>query len=288
MNKIDKFDISTLFILIKKDIEDNYLRILWYGLVSFIVSFILLPIAIGFFFALLHYADLPYFDNELISIYKNTKFFLIPYDIMLLYYFGVMYFKNKKLHITNKKHYKKAIIFLIFSLIVSFIAIYFQTHFFITIIYFGFFILSIYYLSYTYYDIALKDAFDNLKNPLYKGDDLGWISSQGVLDNPFSYKDDLNRAKLFVQTSTVGFDFVIIFLNQTVSSLLFWYAIQHKSYIKESTKLFDFILESGEDKEYFHFSYLAFNILKNLNYIQIDNHIRLTKKGLEVADNAKR
>jgi hypothetical protein len=155
------------------------------------------------------------------------------------------------------------------------------------IVYFGFFIASIYFLSYTYYDIALKDAFDNLKNPLYYGDDLGWNTPMGVLDNPFSFQDDIKRARLFVQTSTIGFDIVVIFINQAVSSLVFWYAINDRRYIKESARVFDLILENRLEGTYNEFSYLSFNILRMLNYLSLsEKKLRLPKRGRQVAKKA--
>jgi len=289
MTKKERFDMTVILSCIKTDIKKQKYIVLWSGFVSFIISFVLFPLAILFFFLMFYRADLPYFDHDLISFFSDTNYFLIPYDIMLVYYFGVMYFKDKIQHIKNFHHYKKALIFSMISFVVSFIAIYFGDSRFMMIIYFIFFIISIYYLSYTYYDIALKDAFDNLKNPLYRDDDLGWSTSMGVVDNPFTYKDDLNRAKLFVQTSTVGFDFVIAFLNQSVNAILFWYAIGDRKYIQESIRMFDLILENDLKNGNEKFSYLSFNILKVLNYISIRNdNIRLPKRGLEVAQQASK
>ncbi|MEO1953095.1 MAG: hypothetical protein ABGW74_00155 [Campylobacterales bacterium] len=280
----EEFDMVVILTNIKKDIQKQKYIVLWTGFVSFIISFILIPLSVMFFFLMFLR-----FDHNLIYIYCNTNYFLIPYDIMLIYYFSVMYFKDKTQHIKNKKHYQKAILFSIVSFIVSVIAIYFGKSTFMMILYFIFFITVIYYLSYTYYDIALKDAFDNLKNPLYRDDDLGWNTPMGVLDNPFSYKDDLNRAKLFVQTFTVGFDFVIVFLNQAIGSILFWYAIGYRKHIQESVRMFDLILENRLKGGNEDFSYLAFNILKTLNYISIRNdNIRLPKRGSQVAKKASK
>ena len=289
MTKKDKFDMSIVLSNIKKDIQKQKYIVLWSGFVSFVVAFVLFPLAIAFFFLMFYNADLPGFDHKLIYIYRDTNYFLIPYDIMLVYYFAVMYFKDKTLHIKNFRHYKKALLFTFVAFLISVVAIYFSDSKFMMIVYFVFFITAIYYLSYTYYDIALKDAFDNLKNPLYRDDDLGWNTPMGVLDNPFSYKDDLNRAKLFVQTSTVGFDFVIVFLNQSVNTILFWYAMGDRRYIQESARMFDLILENNLESGYKNFSYFAFNILRVLNYISIRNgNIRLPKKGLAVAQQASK
>jgi hypothetical protein len=285
--KSDIFDMTILLQSIKEDIKKQKYMILWSGFVSLVISFILFPMAILFFFLMFRQADLPIFDHDLEYIFRDTNSFLIPYDIMLVYYFAVMYFKNSSLHKINFKHYKKALIFSALSFIISLIAIKLGESRAIVIVYFGFFIASIYFLSYTYYDIALKDAFDNLKNPLYRDDDLGWSTPMGVLDNPFSFQDDINRARLFVQTSTIGFDIVVLFINQTVNSIIFWYALGDSRYIKESARVFDLILENRLQGAYDGFSYPSVNILRVLNYLSLNGKsLRLPKRGKQVAKKA--
>jgi len=276
----ENFDMSIILSCIKKDIKKQKYIVLWIGFVFFVISFILFPLSIFLFFIMLLKADLPGLDHSLIYIYHNTNYFLIPYDIILVYYFIVMYFKDKKQHLVNSHYYKKALIFSAISVVLSILAISLGKSTFMMILYFGFFITAIYYLSFTYYDIALKDAFDNEKNPIYTSDDLGW----GPFDNPLTYKDDINRAKLFVQVSTVGFDFMILFLNKAIDSALFLYAIRYKKNTQESVRMFNSILENRLQGDPKNFSYHAFNILKTLNYLTISNdYIRLPKRGQEVA-----
>jgi len=279
----EKFDMSVILSCIKKDIKKQKYIVLWIGFVSAVISFVLFPLSIFLFFIMFLRADLPGLDHSMIYIYHNTNYFLIPYDIMLVYYFVVMYFKDTKQHLVNSHYYKKAIIFSAISVVISILAINLGKSTFMMVLYFGFFITAIYYLSFTYYDIALKDAFDNDKNPIYKSEDLGW----GPFDNPLTYKDDINRAKLFVQVSTVGFDFMILFINKAVDSASFLYAIRYKKHTQESVRMFNTILENRLKGGHKKFSYHAFNILKTINYLTISNdYIRLTKRGIEVAKKA--
>jgi len=279
----EKFDMTMILSDIKEDIQKQKYIVLWTGFVSFVISFVLFPLSIMLFFLMFLRADLPGLDHSMLYIYHNTNYFLIPYDIMLIYYFAVMYFKDKKQHLRNSHFYKKALTFTVISFAISVIAINLGQSTFMMILYFVFFITAIYYLSFTYYDIALKDAFDESKNPMYRSEDLGW----GPFDNPLTYKDDLNRAKFFVQTSTVGFDFVILFLNKAIDSILFLYAIGYKKYVQESVRMFNVVLENRLKGGHENFSYHAFNILKTLNYLTIsNNNIRLPKRGLSVAKKA--
>jgi len=248
---------------------------------------VIVPIAFWWFFGLLFHTDLPFFDHGLIIMASNTKMFLLPYNILLIFYFLIMYFKDKKLHLVNKEHFKKAIIYFIVSLVIAILPYVFANNFILTIIYFVFFILTIYHLSFTYYDVELHKA-NNIHSHLYRSDDLGWMSSMGMLDNPFSVKDDINRGKLFVQTSTLGFEFIALFINMIVRTIVFSYGIRYKEYIQESARLFDIILEEELVVEYAQYSVPSKVILESLNYVSFRNgEIVLYEHGEAVSKLAK-
>lgn len=279
MTKQNNYDGSIIYNKLQKDIKKQKTMIFVSGFSFFILLMAIIPMAFWLFFGLLSYADLPFFDHGLAFMASKTKMFLLPYNILLIFYFVVMYYKDKKLHLVNEEHFKKSIRYFILALGVAVLPFIFTNHILLTMIYFIFFILTIYHLSFTYYDIELQKAY-NIHSHLYRSEDLGWMSSMGILDNPFSIKDDINRAKGFVQVSTLGFDFIAIFINVIVKSIVFSYGIRYKKYIQESARLFDFILEENLDIEYSKFSIVSKVILESLNYVSFrDGKIVLYEHG---------
>ncbi len=270
MKKQNNYDGSVIYNEILIDIEKQKTMMFVAGFAFLILLMVIVPIAFWLFFGLLFHTDLPFFDHGLIIMASNTKMFLLPYNILLIFYFFIMYLKDKKLHLVNKEHFKKAKIYFILSLMIAILPYVFANNFILTMIYFVFFILTIYHLSLTYYDVELHKV-NNIHDHLYRGDDLGWVSSMGMLDNPFSLKDDINRGKLFVQTSTLGFDFIVLFIHMIVRTIVFSYGIRYKQYIQESARLFDIILEEKSDVEYAQYSMPAKVILESLNYVSFRN-----------------
>jgi len=282
MSKKNNYDGSLIYNEIQKDIKKQKLMIVVSGFSFFVLLMVVVPMAFWLFFGLLAYADLPFFDHGLIGMFRCTKLFLLPYAILLIFYFITMYLKDKKLHLINEIHFKKAIKYFFITLLIVLLPYIFSSHLFLTIIYFIFFILTIYHLSLTYYDVELQKAY-NIHSHLYRSEDLGWMSSMGILDNPFSIQDDMNRAKLFVQTSTLGFDFIVLFINMIVRATIFTFAIKSKRYIQESARLFDLILEEELDGEYVKFSVQSKIILESINYLSFrDGNIVLHERGEEI------
>ncbi len=281
MSKLNKYDGSLIYNEIQKDIKKQKLMLLISGFSFFVLLMVVIPMAFWLFFGLLAYADLPFFDHGLIGMFRCTKLFLLPYTILLIFYFITMYLKDKKLHLVNEVHFKKAIKYFSITLLIVLLPYIFTSHVFLTILYFVFFILTIYHLSMTYYDIELQKAY-NIHSHLYRDEDLGWYG--GMIDNPFSVQDDINRAKLFVQTSTLGFDFIVLFINMIVRVTIFTFAIKSKRYIQESARLFDLILEEELDGDYMKFSVQSKIILESINYLSFrDGNIVLYERGEEIA-----
>lgn len=287
MKQQNNYDASIIYNEIQIDIEKQKTMMFVVGFSFFILLIVIVPMAFWLFFGFLFHADLPFFDHGLIIMASNTKMFLLPYNILLIFYYLVMYLNDKKLYLVNKEHFKKAKIYFIFSLVISILPYVFSNHFILTITYFVFFILTIYHLSFTYYDIELHRV-ENIHSHLYRSEDLGWMSSMGMLDNPFSVKDDINRGKLFVQTSTLGFDFIVLFVNMIVRTIVFSYGIRYKQYIQESARLFDIILEEELDIDYSQYSVPSKVILESLNYVSFRNgEIVLYEHGEVVSKLAK-
>lgn len=287
MKKQNNYDGSIIYNELQKDIKREKTMIFISGFTFFVLLMVIIPMAFGLFFGLLFYADLPFFDHNLAFAASNTRFFLLPYNILLIFYFVVMYYKDKKLHLVNEEHFKKSIRYFVLALGVAILPFIFTNHILLTVIYFVFFILTIYHLSFTYYDIELQKA-HNIHSHLYRSEDLGWMSSMGIIDNPFSIKDDINRAKGFVQVSTLGFDFIILFVNMIVKSIVFSYGIRYKNYVQESARLFDFILEEDLDIENSKFSVPSKVILESLSYVSFrDGKIVLYEHGDSVSKLAK-
>jgi len=278
--KKNRYDALQIFQAIQRDIEEKKLMILATGLFFFIIVIVLFPLTLIYFFLFLGFSDLPLFDHSFIALTRQTKLFLVPYVILLIYYFGVMYYKDNKAHLTHTEHYQKAKRYFIMALGIALLPFIFSDHLFLTLFFFLFFILTIYHLSVTYYDLS------SLSSPLpdsdlYQHDDLGIYG--GLIDNPFSMQDDINRAKLFIQNSTVGFSFIIFFMEMMIKSVIFLYAIGSKRYLQESTRLFDAILENDLEIDYNRFSTPSKVILELLGYLSFrDGKVILYKSGEEI------
>lgn len=272
MRKVNNFDGSIIYNEIQKDITSNKMIVLLSGFIFLFLLMVITPVALTIFFSFFIFADLPYFDLDFIDKLKCTKIFLLPYDILLIFYFIVMYFHDKKLHLVNKEHYRKATKYFIISLVITVVPFIFTSHILLTGLYFVFFLLTVYHLSLTYYDVEIKNA-NNIHSRPMKSEDLGWMSSHGLMDNPFMIQDDLNRTKFFIQSSMVGFDFIILFIHTIVKSIKFTHAINDGQYVQESARLFDLILEDELDGDYVNFSEQSKIILESINYLSFRNGI---------------
>jgi len=276
----NSYDVLTISKEIQQDIMLNKTMIILTAIAFIILLMLIVPMSIWIFLAAFIRADMPFFDLDMIDMFSTTRFFLIPYSIILVYYFAVMYFKDKKLHLINKKHFKKATISFLLALLVAFLPFILHDHFILTVIYFVFFISTVYYLSLTYYDVQFSKAY-NIYSTTYRDEDLGWF--HGAMDNPLSMKDDINRTRLMVQSSTLGFDIISIFIETIVRSMVFVYASRYTQYTREAARLFDYLLEERLDVDIRMFSSSSKIILESLNYLSFrEGKITLYERGEEV------
>lgn len=276
----EQFDMAVILSCIKTDIKKQRYIILWNGFISLFLIFVIFPIAIWYVFLIVSQSIMfmhPGHSLRVVFQYKN--YFLIYYDNMMVFYFLLMYFKNKKLHIKKFRYYKKALIFALLAFIVSLIpAYYLVLNSFIVIVYFTLFIMSLYYLSYIYNDVLLQETLRHLQY------------ASNHLNPEMRYKNSYDNPTInYIDTTYLGFDIVIVFLRYFLNTISFFYAIRYQRYIQESVRMFDFILENNFKNSNEKFSYHALNILILLNYISIrSGKVRLPKKGLEVARKAKK
>ncbi len=286
MPERNQYDTLVIYSEIKKDIQKQK-RMIWLsGFLFFILLMVVIPLAFWLFFGLLSFADLPFFDQGFIGMFRHTKLFLLPYTFLLVFYFITMYLKDRKLHLKNKKHYKKAVIFFAITLFIVVLPYIFTNNVLLTMLFFLFFIMTVYYLSMTYYDVELQKAY-NIHDHPYVLEDFGWMTSMGMVDSPTTIRDDMNRAKIFVQASTLGFDFIATFIDLIVKSVLFIFAVKDKHYVQEAARLFHVILEAKPDDKYDTFSVQSKVILELLNYVSFMNgNILLYKRGEEVKKSA--
>jgi len=251
MSSRNSYDVMIISSELQKDIMQSQAMTI-FAMISFIILLMfVVPMAIWLFFVAVMRADMPFFDLDLIGMFSSTRFFLLPYLLMLVYYFAVMYFKDKKLHLLNRTHFKKATRAFLLALLMSLLPFVFQDHFVLTVMYFVFFVSTVYHLSLTHYDIPLAKAY-NIHSTAYQDEDLGWF--HGAMDNPLSMKDDINRARLMVQSSTIGFDIISVFMETVVRSAVFLYASRYPRYTREAARLFDYLLEQRLDIDTHTFS----------------------------------
>ncbi len=281
----NNYDVLIISRMLQKEIRQNR-AMTALSIIAFIfLLMILAPAVIWFFIAAVIKADLPFFDLNFLDMLSHAGLFLLPYSILLIYYFLVMYFKDKKMHVTNREHFKKATVMFVLTILTAFLPQIAGDHKVIIVVYFIFFVLTVYNLSMTYYDVDLSKAYD-IHSTNYRNDDLGWFG--GMLDDPFSYQDDINRTRLMVQSSTVGFDLIAIFIDTIVKSMVFLFASRDKKMIREAGRLFDYLLERNGDMDIQAFSVRSKVILETVGYLAFRrNGVLLCEKGKKVAEEAR-
>jgi hypothetical protein len=274
-----KYSISRIYQAIREESRREKSMILLSSIMLIVLIFFVVPMAILFFIGLFLSADLPLFDHGLIGLFSHTRLFLMPYTILLVFYFAVMYRRDRKQHQVNGLYFKKAKYAFLTAMVIMLLPYLLHDHLFLSMLYAVCFVLTVYYLSLTYYDVPLQKAF-NIQTDLYRSDDLGWTSSMGMLDNPFSVEDDINRTQFFVQSSTLGIDMIVSLIQMIVKSLIFVSVGEHSRTMQEAARLFSLILEQKLEGDYGTFSPRSKIVLEILGYASFrDGRIVLYKRG---------
>lgn len=281
MDNFNRFDSYSIFKELQSEIKGDKLVVL--GIIVFLLLLVIVifPIAFIWFGMMFFYTDLPIADYHLIELFKHTDLFLLPYTIVLGFYFYVMYEKNVKFLGVDKIYYQKSKIFFLITIILTLIPLLMlEQHLILLMVYIGFFILTLYNLSASYYNVTYSEAYSmhDERNRIYKSDDLGIRG----MDDPFTMEDDRNRARLAVATANGGFSFVIMLIEVILDSLLYYVAISNQKYIKESAFYMDALFENKMMIPERGLSRYARSILQYKEYLQF------ASSGIYVLEKTKR
>lgn len=275
------FDAHFIFQALNRDIHKDRWAIPFVVLFSLAITLLLFPITFLYLVGMVAYADLPIVNHNLMSVFSTTKFILVPYSLVLIFYFYATYnsIQDKKQHAYQKAHF-----FLIVSLVVGcFPFVWYEYRLMWSMIYALFFSASIYYLSIAYlgYEDKKGDFTPMNENNFIRNEDMGIY---GFIDDPLSVSDDLNRAKLTVATASAGFTLIEFLTKMALHSWIYFMATGNKKYILEAVRFLDALFENKMNQPRANLSHYAKAILSYKGYIIfVSNHCEVTEKCKQLA-----
>ncbi|WP_041666205.1 hypothetical protein [Sulfurospirillum deleyianum] len=241
----------------------------------FSMVFVLIPCALFWVFSMVMYADLPVTDHYMTFIAYKTPFVLVPFSFVLLFYFYSVY---SEIDNKDKKVYRKARNFMLITMIIGCVPIFIAEYRLVWIaLYSCVFITTLYFLSLSYLD---RDTYSE-RVLLKSYDDLGVY---GMMDNPISVQDDVNRARLTVATASTGFLFVTLFVKSFLKSLIYFLAICNKRYVFEAVRYLDEVFENNMEPLKPLQNHYVKSILSYKGYLEYSiNGYVLTEKSRDLA-----
>jgi hypothetical protein len=279
MQAPNHFDAQFIFKTLNQEIHKDRWTIPLIILLFLAIILLLFPITFLYLAGMIAYADLPMINHNFISMFSTTKFVLVPYTLVLLFYFYATYDS-----IQDKKQpaYQKAQLFLIASLILGcFPLVWYEYCFIWSMIYALFFVASIYFLSIAY--LGCEDQKGDFipinENNLIHNENMGIY---GIADDPLSASDDRNRAKLTVATASAGFTLIGFLTKMVLHSWIYFMATGNKKYILEAVRFLDALFENKMHQPHANLSHYAKAILSYKGYIVF------ASSGLEVTEKCKR
>ncbi|MBN1838963.1 MAG: hypothetical protein JW802_02855 [Campylobacterales bacterium] len=272
---MNQYDATAILKTFMQEIHKDKWLIPFVIIFYFSMVFVLIPCALFWVFSMMMYADLPITDHYMAFIAYKTPFVLVPFSFVLLFYFYSVYpeIDNK-----DKKVYRKARNFMLITMIMGCVPIFIAEYRLVWIILYSFvFILTLYFLSLSYLD--REEYYGRVLLNSY--DDLGVY---GIMDNPISVQDDVNRAKLTVATASTGFLFVTLFVKSFLKSLIYFLAICDRKNIFEAVRYLDEAFENNMEPLNVLQNYYVKSILSYKGYIEYSmNGYVLTEKSRDLA-----
>ncbi|AHJ11534.1 hypothetical protein [Sulfurospirillum multivorans] len=280
------FDAHFIFQALNQDIHKDRWSIPFIILLFLALTLLLFPITFLYLVGMVAYADLPIVNHSLLSTFSTTKFVLVPYSLVLIFYFYATYnsIQDKKQHAYEKAHF-----FLITSLVVGcFPFIWYEYRLIWYVIYALLFGASIYYLSIAYlgYEDKKGDFTPMNENNFIRNEDMGIY---GFIDDPLSTSDDINRAKLTVATASAGFTLIGFLTKMALHSWIYFIATGNKKYILEAVRFLDALFENKMNQPRTNLSHYAKAILSYKGYIVFaSSGLEVTEKSKQLADRARK
>lgn len=226
---------------IQEDIPKNRLPIFLIGIFSFLALFIAIPLALLLAIGYFYYADLPVVDHSLISVAWDSKQFLIPFDLVLLFLILIA-------HEPKRMRDKKYKAFLIYAWIGFFISVgisclplLIDNRLSTGTLYGVSFLITMYFITQAYYRSHYRSIF------VYTDDYLGLY--KGLMDDPFTFRDDINRAKMSLDMYQSGLSLIVFLYERMTRAIIFFFAVRDEEAIIESAKLFLYMNEIDKSEQ---------------------------------------
>lgn len=282
----NNFDAHFIFQALNQEIHKDRWTLPFIILLFLIMTLLLFPMAFLWFVGMVVYADLPIVNHSLAFTFSTTKFVLVPYSLVLIFYFYATYSSilDKTQHAYQKAHF-----FLIVSLVVGcFPFVWYEYRLMWSMIYALFFSASIYYLSIAYlgYEDKKGDFTPMNENNFIRNEDMGIY---GFIDDPLSVSDDINKAKLTVATASAGFTLIGFLTKMAFHSWIYFMATRNKKYIVEAVRFLDALFENKMNQPRVNLSHYAKAILSYKGYIVFASKgFEVTQKCKQLADMARK
>lgn len=281
---LNNFDAQFIFKALNQEIDKDRWTIPFIILLFLAMTFLLFPITFLYLVGMVAYTDLPIVNQSFLSTFSTTMFVLVPYSLVLLFYFYATYnsIQDKKQH-----EYQKARMFLIAALLVACLPfVWYEYRLIWSIFYALFFVASIYCLSVAYlgYEDKKGDFTPMNENNFIRNEDMGIY---GFIDDPLSVSDDWNRAKLTVATASVGVTLIEFLTTMVLHLWIYFIAMGNRKYILEAVRFLDALFENKMNQSSANLSHYAKAILRYKGYIVFEsNSFEVTEKCKQLAHKA--
>ncbi|MEA3371876.1 MAG: hypothetical protein U9Q40_11105, partial [Campylobacterota bacterium] len=210
--------------------------------------------------------DLPIID----TINLDGSLFLVSFDVILIFYLLIVESFKKN----EYKKLEKSLYVLVFIVILISLLPLFSVNITFTIfLYALFFSITLFKISKYYYKTKYEIPFFEHNN--YKG------GYGGMIDDPFTVEDDINRAKFSIEGVYGIFSFIFFFYEQVARSIAFIYIIRDKRNVSESARLFVYLLNSNVDIQKINSSFTPSSkiILETIGYVIFENNVTLCEEA---------
>jgi len=266
LKKKSDYSLTSTLEIINDEINKIKMKVFALGIFFFLISMLLVPLSIFFLGLLLDYSDLPIID----SVNSDGLLFLVSYDVILIFYMFIVKSSKKSKH----KQLPKNLYILIFMVILlSLLPLYISNLTAIIVLYMIFFSFTLFQISKYYYENSYEIPF--LEGQSYKG------GYGGMVDDPFTLEDDVNRAKFSLEGIFSIFSFIFFLYEQVVRSITFLYIIRDKKNLFESARLMTSLLNNNIEVQKINsnFSTSSKMILETIGYVIFENRRLLCEKA---------
>ncbi len=269
-----KYNLISTLEIIQRDIQKKKLNALLVGLFSLFIAISFIPFLLWIIITFLQFSDLPIIDHQFIRHGWNSDLYLISFNLILIFYFSFTIKKPIYENESYKTNFYFSLFFLLISIFLSFLSSYNENSTLFVLLYILFFIITLFFISKTFFYKKHNQFF-------YENEDDYMGIYKGVIDDPFTIRDDLNRAKLSLNGISASFSFLLFIFEQAVTRITFFYSIYMTNKAIESAELFNYLLENNLESKNLdkYFSHYAKNILETIEYVIFDETIIFLEKG---------